>query len=558
MIPYFYIENILFNDDTQVNLESNDIVIFVGANNSGKSASLKEMYNKLNSNKNPTKIINNIKIKKNRTDEEIMAYLTENSKIENGAVTTYKGFGYSIPEYSLSLSLNKTEDIGSLTKLFANFVGTEDRLTSSNPANNIDFIREPYSHPIHFLYRNDSIELNFSNYFKSAFNQDLIVHRCAGSRIPLYIGDKPILKYEEDRVSNSYIEQLEKLDLLHEQGDGMRSFVGVLLNAFISTQNILFIDEPEAFLHPPQARFLGKMLSSNLPEHKQLFLSTHSEELLQGLLESSNNRLKIIRLNRISNINHVNLLENSDIKEIWNDSLLRHSNILSGLFHKKVIICESDSDCRFYSAVLSSIIDNESIPSPDLLFIHCGGKQRIPIVVKSLQKLNIPTQIVADFDVLNNDTPLKDIFQNLGGNWDSVKDKWRIVKTKIDEKRPELTTEAVKIEIQELLDSTTDRLFPKQNTIKIQNILKKASPWSEAKNNGISYIPSGDSTNAYKVIKEIFEEKGLFIVEVGELENFDKSIGNHGPKWVNEVLKKNLYTDSDLHLAREFVRNLIN
>jgi len=557
MTPYFYIENVTFNDGTNVKLEYNDIVVFVGANNSGKSASLKEMYKKLEYKINPTKIITDITIKKNRTNEEIKAYLNENSKIKKGNNTTYKGFGYSITDLVLSNVLRTRDELISLTNLFANFVGTENRLTISNPANNINFTDETYSHPIHFLYRDDRIESAFSDYFKLAFNQDLIVHRSAGNKIPIYIGDKPVLEQGEDRVSSSYIERLEKLDLLHEQGDGMRSFLGVLLNTFVSTQNILFIDEPEAFLHPPQARLLGQMLSNNLPSHKQLFISTHSEDLLKGLLESSHNRLKIIRLNRVNNINHINILDNSDIKEIWSDPLLRHSNILSGLFHKKVVICESDSDCRFYSAILASIIDNKKLPSPDLLFIHCGGKQRIPVVVKSLQKLNIPTLVISDFDVLNNETPLKEIFQNLGGDWDSVNKNWKIVKTEIDKKRPELLTDDVKSEIQNILDSTEERIFPKEKITEIKNILKKASAWSEAKSNGISYIPNGDATKAYQEIKCKFEEKGLLIVEVGELENFDKSIGNHGPKWVNEVLKKNLYDDIGLQSARDFVHKLI-
>ncbi|TWP29599.1 ATP-binding protein [Apibacter muscae] len=555
--PYFFIDNIQFNDSTNIDLNYNDIIVFVGANNSGKSASLKEMYSKLENIKNPTKIIKEVRVKKNRPDDEIKKYITENSIIEKSSFNNYKGYGYSFNEHSLDFALRSSDELNFLRSVFANFIGTEDRLVASNPPDNIDFIKNPYTHPIHFLYRDDTIEAEFSDYFKSAFNKELIVHRVAGNIIPLYIGEKPILNQGEDRVSTSYIEKLEKLDLLHEQGDGMRSFVGVLLHSFIATQNILFIDEPEAFLHPPQAKLLGKMLSNNLPSHKQLFLSTHSEDFLQGLLDSGHERLKIIRINRVQNINYINHLENSNIKEIWSDSILRHSNILSGLFHKKVVICESDSDCRFYSAILSSITDNESIPSPDLLFIHCGGKHRIPVVVKSLQQLNVPTVVISDFDVLNNETPLKDIFLSLGGNWEAIKNDWKIVKDKIDEKRPELLTEDVKKEIISQLDLATDRIFPKEISNNIQSILKKASPWSEAKNNGISYIPNGDPTTFYNKIKEKFEEKGLFIVEVGELENFDKSIGNHGPKWVNEVLKKDLYNDSNLQKARDFVKKII-
>jgi hypothetical protein len=49
---------------------------------------------------------------------------------------------------------------------------------------------------------------------------------------------------------------------------------------------------------------------------------------------------------------------------------------------------------------------------------------------------------------------------------------------------------------------------------------------------------------------------GLHVVEVGELEGFDKTAGSHGPKWVNEVLEKPLLTDPELADARAFVARL--
>jgi len=52
------------------------------------------------------------------------------------------------------------------------------------------------------------------------------------------------------------------------------------------------------------------------------------------------------------------------------------------------------------------------------------------------------------------------------------------------------------------------------------------------------------------------KENGIFIVEVGELEGFVKSIGNHGPKWVNEVLIKDLINDPELSIAREFIKEV--
>jgi hypothetical protein len=47
------------------------------------------------------------------------------------------------------------------------------------------------------------------------------------------------------------------------------------------------------------------------------------------------------------------------------------------------------------------------------------------------------------------------------------------------------------------------------------------------------------------------------LVQVGELEGFVRSVGNHGPKWVSAVLEKDLKSDPELEIARRFVRELI-
>mgnify|MGYP003444027752 CR=1 FL=1 len=39
-----YVSKIIFNNGTQINLKEDDIIVFVGPNNAGKSQSLKDIY----------------------------------------------------------------------------------------------------------------------------------------------------------------------------------------------------------------------------------------------------------------------------------------------------------------------------------------------------------------------------------------------------------------------------------------------------------------------------------------------------------------------------------
>ena len=58
-------------------------------------------------------------------------------------------------------------------------------------------------------------------------------------------------------------------------------------------------------------------------------------------------------------------------------------------------------------------------------------------------------------------------------------------------------------------------------------------------------------------LQKNLEAVGILVVEVGELEGFVRSVGNHGPKWVSEVLEKDLKNDFELEDVRRFVKKII-
>ena len=293
-----------------------------------------------------------------------------------------------------------------LHMLFVKFLRTELRLTSSNALNRNS---QPEKHSIYKLNKSEATAQKLSDYFRQAFGVDLIVNRNEMQTIPLHTGQAPDkAAFTIDR-QDDYYKQVATLPKLQEQGDGMRSFASVLLDTFTSDHTITLIDEPEAFLHPPQARLLGKMLAKNNPDKRQLFIATHSEDFLQGLLDADNVNVTVIRINRDNNVNKMSVLKNDEIKKLWGNPLLRYSNILSGLFHEKVVVCESDYDCLFYRAILDVIFESDGKTSPDIMFTHCGGKDRMKDVVAALHALKVPVIAIPDFDIINDRGKLKNL-----------------------------------------------------------------------------------------------------------------------------------------------------
>jgi hypothetical protein len=281
--------------------------------------------------------------------------------------------------------------------------------------------------------------------------------------------------------------------------------------------------------------------------------------LLRGLLDTESCDIKVVRITRSSDTNSIRLLENGRIRELWGDPLLRYSNILDGVFHDAVVVCEADADCRFYSAVLDALTsEDDDERRPDVLFTHCGGKARLPMVIRALREVDVPVRAVADFDILNDEEPLRTIVKELGLEWASLEADWKQVKNAVDAKKPELNSAEVSAEIASVLNGITDSQFPKKARDQIQGVLRRSSPWSTAKTVGRQYIPSGQPSQACERLLNTLRAAGLYVVEVGELEGFVRTEGGHGPKWVNSVLKRDLRNDPELDPARRFVRRLLS
>ena len=195
----------------------------------------------------------------------------------------------------------------SLHKIFVHRLSTEVRLSSSNALVRSNQAEKP---PIYKLGKNEKLAQKISDYFYQAFGVDLVVNRNEMMNIPLHVGKAPDKTAFTINEQDDYYQLVAELPKLHEQGDGMRSFASILLNTFTSDYSITLIDEPEAFLHPPQANIMGRIIGKTLRENQQAFISTHSEEIIKGLLDVCPERVKIVRITREEDVNEFSVLEN--------------------------------------------------------------------------------------------------------------------------------------------------------------------------------------------------------------------------------------------------------
>lgn len=520
--PQVFIKSIKFNDDKQLPISYNSVIVFTGANNSGKSQVLRDVETGLDeSNSLPTIVIKDIEYDFLGTIDQA-TFLREHFNVNQQG--DYKMFesGQTFNKSSLQIYWQNRTFYNNLHMLFIKRLSTEGRLTSSNALKR-DY--HPEQNPIYKLYQSESLAQKLSDYFRQAFGSDLIVNRNDMQTVPLHTGQAPDKTAFTILNQDEYYNQVTKLPKLQEQGDGMRSFASILLDTFTSEYSITLIDEPEAFLHPPQARLLGKMLANNNPDNRQLLISTHSEDFLQGLLDTNSKNVTVIRINRDSNINRMSVLQNDKIKKLWGNPILRYSNILSGLFHEKVIVCESDYDCLFYQAIMDAIYEHKNEIAPDILFTHCGGKTRIKDVVSALKAVNVSVVAICDFDLLNSKQNFEAITNSFGIDWNVT------------------LSEDMKI----IYDSMNAKNSGANN-----------AAWNQIKKIGKAGF-SGNAPAAYEKVEAVCKSEGLFVVPLGEMECFDKTVNKEKKDWVYHVLENyDLATEAKLEEARKFVQEIVD
>jgi ABC-type transporter Mla maintaining outer membrane lipid asymmetry ATPase subunit MlaF len=324
LVPRAWVKTVSFSDGTQVPMGRDDVVVIVGPNNSGKSVSLRGIRDKFNNPSQPNVVLKSVTIEQEGSVEELITWLeltTKRTDQPNGCV--FQTFGAAIHNTIATNIWNQPgAPLGELASFFCRLLTADERLRAANPPASIALTTAAPEHPIHSLQRDDALEARLSRQFKKAFGNELIIHRAAGSQVPIHVGERPKKKPDQDRVSLEYVLELEKLPPIHTQGDGMRSFCGVLLYAAVGPPTVLLIDEPEAFLHPPQARLLGQMIVLDKQADRQIFVATHSGDVLRGILDSNSPSVRVIRLRRSGEVNVARVLDNAQVAQLWNDPLL--------------------------------------------------------------------------------------------------------------------------------------------------------------------------------------------------------------------------------------------
>ncbi len=100
-----------------------------------------------------------------------------------------------------------------------------------------------------------------------------------------------------------------------------------------------------------------------------------------------------------------------------------------------------------------------------------------------------------------------------------------------------------------LTDVSTKSLRP------LRDVLKIETGWDRVKNTGVAGVPKGEPHKAAMRLLEQLATLGIFLVPVGEMEDFVPAIAHHGSMWVSGVLESRLHESAGA--AQDFLSSVL-
>ncbi len=502
------IAHITTNAGDVASLPSTGVTCIVGSNNVGKSQLLRDIVSLLESRSIVPVVLSKVEVQGSLahvTIEEVTDWLDKTAERQlspTGHSYIAMGGGQQLPAQAFvhQFQHNDPSFLGPTRPFFCWYADAGSRVGLGGGSLGHAGMG-PNPHPLARLFRDGELEERLSDIACTTFGFPLTLDRINGN-VRLLVGEPSVPAPPMNRPTREYAEAVAALPPLESQGDGVKSFIGLALHAMVGEQSIILIDEPEAFLHQAQAKALGRWVASeSQARHRQVVIATHSRDIILGLL-AGRAEVTVLRLTREGNDSHLRQLKAHDLTSVWDDPILRYSNVLDGLFYRSVVICEADADCRFYSAVLDyyATITEGGVNPDEVLFVPSGGKDRIPSIARSLLSLGVETYAIADFDVLKSKAKCKEIVEALGGDWGTADTDYATMANALN--------------------------------------ANSGSGWEQTKTQGLAAVPQGEASQAATNLLSTLRTKRVLIVPVGEMEGFDRTIGSHGTEWVSGMLDR--------------------
>lgn len=526
------IRNIKFKDETGLDFEPENLNIFVGPNNSGKSMTLREIYYDLTLEveQRNTNILQEIDQDTILSEEQIKTFIEKYSVKDlndRGRLAFILNNGEVIKEESKKLEklLSKNDSISNIdakkrkqiiNSRMCRMIYGVDRLSSfkyksfeTYPGEENIYVVKDSDPIMNELIADKDKYLQVRKYVYEAFNKYLTIKINKG-KCCFVLTEEEIPEELELSIKP---EAKDFFDTALEDktvSDGVKAYTSIITELITGDASEIFIDEPEAFLHPPLAKKLGGIIGMLAKsQEKQVFISTHSSDFLMGCIEAST-QANLIRFTYENNVGNTKMINPKRLQVMMKTPILRNTNVIDAIFYRKVIVTEADSDRTFYQEInYRKLVSDVGNGIDDCLFLNAHNKQSVGDLVKPLRDIGVPTASILDLDMIKDNGKAFSKYLESVNIPSPLKESIRDKKTKLFNAFDEA---------------------------------KESNNYDVMKKDGIDFFKEND-LDTYQIaldyVKEL-NEYGLFPVYKGEVESWLKELNvpGHGNDWLPQIFEK--------------------
>lgn len=394
--------------------------------------------------------------------------------------------------------------------LFTLRLDGQTRLTLMNP----QAAGDPEGHPTNHLgalFRDAEARALIREITADAFGLYFVIDPTDGTHLRVRMADRAPMDLEEEQsVSDRSRAFHGRASDIDQVSDGIRAFTGLTAAVLSADYRIMLVDEPEAFLHPPLIRKLGKRLTQLAAERgANVLAATHSPDFVMGCI-TSGQAVNIVRLTWRKNVPGARLLSAGKLETMMRDPLLRSTGVLGALFHEGAVVCEADADRVFYAEVNERLLAHRAGGADGVVFLNAQNKQTVRRIIRPLREMGLPAAALLDLDLLKGREDFRDLLRSAFV--------------------PEVFWEP--------WEEQRRRLHQQINN-------------ADYKAGGIHRL-QGETRSLAISLLESLAEYGVFLVPTGELECWlpELEVGGHGPEWLTQVFARMGTDPSDPHYQR--------
>jgi hypothetical protein len=404
-----------FSETGSIDLEAKGITIFVGPNNSGKSLVLREIEAVVNQDPPPAnrKIVIDFEI--DWPDASTIDEQVEKAKVNTPLDIPPERVHFSrinpnggreavdVNVSTLRKFASRRENKGWVTTQFIKWgvirLDGRSRFNLTNDQAGGD-LEAPPQNVLSHLFKDDSARSRVRELIKDAFNLNFYIDPTNLGQLRIKLAEG-LLPTEEQSLGMDARKFYRDATHIKDASDGVQAFTGIVTAVLSGEYHTILIDEPEAFLHPPLARKLGKSLAGIAAKRNGILMaSTHSADFLMGCVQASS-LVKVVRLEYSEGKSRARSIDPKSLEGFLKRPLMRSANVISGLFHDGVVVLESDNDRAFYSEIFYRLADGRP-DFPSILFVNAQNKQTIREIIGPLRDFGVPAAAIPDIDIVKD------------------------------------------------------------------------------------------------------------------------------------------------------------